>query len=325
MPAGKQGGGDFAVLLIDGYNLLAQKVKAFSWRQKLKQNQSDGLGDRWDEFTPTGRRIGTASQSGGFFDTSQNQTHAAFSAATNVSRLLVFAPAGNVIGAPFVGFSGAYQDDYAVLVSDGDLHKANPTYQVSGQVDEGVILQDHLTKSADWNTKTDGSPVDFTLDPSQKVTPITSNSIANPTVVTTPVPHGLSTGHIILISGVAGGTPTINGERTVTVISPTTFSIPVNASAGGTGGSFVRANSLNGGVGYQEISQMAGLTGFVGKIRDSADDVTYADLVTFGNVTAAPAAERATVAGIVDRFLSFDGNVTGTGTITPYVGFKRNE
>jgi hypothetical protein len=86
----------------------------------------------------------------------------------------------------------------------------------------------------------------------------------------------------------------------------------------------VLANTVNGGAGYQQVSAFSGFTGFIGKIRSSADDVTYADLITFTNVTAAPAAERKTVTGTVDRYLCFDGDVTGAGSITPFAGFARS-
>lgn len=76
---------------------------------------------------------------------------------------------------------------------------------------------------------------------------ITSNSIANPTVVTTTAPHGLATGETVKIAGVTGGTPTINGNtRVVTVTGASTFTIPVNASAGGTGGTFERVKNAGG-------------------------------------------------------------------------------
>src|SRR5216683_7771992 len=81
---------------------------------------------------------------------------------------------------------------------------------------------------------------------------ITSNTIANPTVVTTSAPHGLTTGDKILIAGNITSNPPINGSRIVTVISPTTFSVPVNCTTGGTGGSFVPENgsiSVHLGVG----------------------------------------------------------------------------
>lgn len=323
--AGKVGSGSFGVLLVNGYNLLADKVKAFTHRIESVLERSDGLGDTWEAYTPAGLSRATLSQEGAFFDDTAAQAHALLSpaAGTGTSRVLVFAPAGNTIGQPCVGCEGTYAHAYEVLASLGNLTKANVTYQVSGRMDRGVILQHHAAKTADWNTKTLSAQVDYTTDPSQRVVPITSNSIANPTVVTTTVPHGLTTGDIVLIAGVSTSDPTINGSRTVTVTGDTTFTVPVNVTTGGTGGTLVRANSANGAVGYQAVSAMTGFTGFVGKIQDSADDVTYADLITFANVTAAPAAERATVTGTVDRYLSFDGNVTGSGSITVFCGLAR--
>jgi hypothetical protein len=68
---------------------------------------------------------------------------------------------------------------------------------------------------------------------------MSSISIANPCVITTPTAHGLVTGDSITISGVSGGTfsPAINGTFTVTVTGPTdgtstTFTVPSNHSAG---------------------------------------------------------------------------------------------
>ena len=74
-------------------------------------------------------------------------------------------------------------------------------------------------------------------------TSITSNSAANPTVVTTPSSHGLVTGDVVTISGQTG-TVSINGSRTVTVTGATTFTIPVDCTAGaGTGGTITLAAS----------------------------------------------------------------------------------
>ncbi len=71
------------------------------------------------------------------------------------------------------------------------------------------------------------------------------------------------------------------------------------------------------------MTACSGFTNFVAKIRDSADDTTYADLITFADNVTAPFGERATVTGTVDRYLSVDGNVTGSGSITAWVGFAR--
>lgn len=324
---GKQGSSSFAVLLVDGYNVLAAKVQSVSWKKSIPLERTDGLGDSWEEQSPTGIMIATVTQAGAFFDTATNSIHDAFKAAALTVRLLCFAPTGNEIGGVFVGIEGSYSQTYDAAPSVGKLTKANAAYAASGQLDEGVIVQSHTSKTVDWNTKTDGTVVDYSADPTQTVIPITSATKANPCVVTTTVAHGFSSGQKVLISSNTLSGPAINSDLTITVLSTTTFSVAVNttgSSGAGTGGTLVRTNSLNGGVGYQSVSALSGLTGFVGKIRDSSDDTTYADLIDFTNVTAAPAAERKTVSGTVDRYLCFDGNVTGTGSIKPFVGFKRN-
>jgi len=66
---------------------------------------------------------------------------------------------------------------------------------------------------------------------------ITSISPTNPTVITTSSPHGLQNNRQVVISG-SNSTPSIDGEYPVTVLSPTTFSIPFNVSGPGTTGSF---------------------------------------------------------------------------------------
>ena len=74
--------------------------------------------------------------------------------------------------------------------------------------------------------------------PSATTVAITSSSVANPTVITTTAPHGLTVGDVVqvIIAGHSGSTPTINGTRLATVTGASTFTIPVNVSVGGTGG-----------------------------------------------------------------------------------------
>jgi hypothetical protein len=67
-------------------------------------------------------------------------------------------------------------------------------------------------------------------------TSIVSSSVADPTVITTASAHGLNTGASVTITGHAGSTPAIDGAHVVTVIDDTTFSIPVEVTVGGTGG-----------------------------------------------------------------------------------------
>lgn len=68
---------------------------------------------------------------------------------------------------------------------------------------------------------------------------IVSNSIANPTVIDLSSAHNLGqpgTKRIIEITGVTGSSPSINGTWTATIVDATHVSIPVNVTAGGTGG-----------------------------------------------------------------------------------------
>lgn len=315
------GSNSIGFFLASGYSLLASKLQGIAEKVAAAQARTDGLGDSWQEHTPTGMKESTLSQDGAFYDTETGNAHEALrTPSTTATRVVCLAPDGNTVGKRFLGWAGAMTTAYEVLAQVGNLTKANATYVVSGARDEGVILHALTAETADFNTES--LDTDYTAFP-QRVIPITSNSIANPTVVTTTVPHGLTSGDIIFISGVATSSPTINGERTVTVTSTTTFTVAVNVTVAGTGGTFVKANSTGGGVAYQQVTAFSGFTGFVGKIRDSADGVTYADLATFANVTSAPSAEAVTVAGTVDRYLAYDGNVTGSGSITVFGGFAR--
>jgi hypothetical protein len=60
-------------------------------------------------------------------------------------------------------------------------------------------------------------------------------------VITTEAPHGLSAGETVVISG-SNSTPTVNGSRVVTVVSTTTFTVPVTVTSLGTAGTFERAS-----------------------------------------------------------------------------------
>ncbi len=72
---------------------------------------------------------------------------------------------------------------------------------------------------------------------------IASSSVANPTHITTFNAHGYATGDRVRIFNHVSPVPDIDGPYTVTVLSPTVFTIPVNvSSAGGSSGWTQRAN-----------------------------------------------------------------------------------
>src|SRR4029077_6460969 len=134
---GKIGSASFAVLLVDGYDVLAAKVKSFSHKITALHERSDGLGDSFEASTPTGLQTLSLTQSGAFFDDATNGAHTLLAPIANlaVSRIVTFAPAGNTLASRFIGASGAYGQSYEVLGQVGALTKANVAYDVSGALD----------------------------------------------------------------------------------------------------------------------------------------------------------------------------------------------
>ncbi len=326
-------GSTSALFLVDGYNFLASKLKTLNLKITQLTEQSDGLGDANQAFSPTGKQRGSIVQGGGFWDTSALSIHDAMASKMGVTpqdtpRVMVVGCMGNTVGAVLYGIQGAFSVAYETLIQGGKLTKANAEHLLAGLIDRGQIVQPLAAQTADWNTHSLGTFVDFTTDPSQYAIPITSATKASPCVVTTTVPHGLTTGQKVLNSGNSLSTPNINADLAVTVISATTFSVAVDTSAStgaGTGGSFVLSSTVNGGIGHQQVTAFSGFTGYVGKIRHSADESTYADLATFANVTSGPNGQAVAVAAgtTVNRYTCHDGDVTGSGSITVLSAFCR--
>lgn len=106
----------------------------------------------------------------------------------------------------------------------------------------GTALQ---TETFTGDGTTTSWTTDIAADPSHEVGVITriidivSSSVADPTVITTSQAHGFNpTGDRARIKDHAGSTPTIDPtvDRPITALTPTTFSIKVNVTVGGTGG-----------------------------------------------------------------------------------------
>ena len=333
---GKYAGTQFNVFLVDGNNLIAALSESVTMGKESITQQTNAFNATSEEHTPLNLEKGVLTIGGGFFDAVADPIHGAVGSSQGIARIICAAIEDNIIGRHFMGFQGAVDTKFELLDSRDGLVKSNITFLVAGNVEEGIIVQ-HLTAyTADWDTRTGGagapdSPLDFTIDPQNRVMEIASNSIANPTVVTmktfngNPIPHGLTNNDLVFFSN-SNSTPTLNGSRVATVATPTTFTVPVNVSVAGTLGSFVRENSNAGGVGYMQVTAYSGFTGCLNKIMHSANDSAYAVLITFTDLGATylPAKERKTVAGTVDRYLASLGDVTGSGSITVFMGFCRN-
>lgn len=242
----KYGSGQAGLALVDGFSILGSLTEMSDDTAALQEDTTT-LGAAWETHEAHGVKTSQFMQAG-FYNDAEGDIHEALVDSNGVARVVCYAVNPNTNGLRFIGLSGAMQSRYKRTPGFKGFHKAAPTYEVSGQRDEGRILHALGAETADDDTEADS--VD-------------------------------------------------NG-----------------------------ASSANGGVGYLQVTavDLDGYDDIVVKIRDSADDITFADLITFAAATAHPHAERTTVAGTVDRYLATSWAFTGTGTspeVSFFVGFAR--
>lgn len=85
------------------------------------------------------------------------------------------------------------------------------------------------------------------------------------------------------------------------------------------------ASSSNGGVGFLHVTANAHNASTTFKIQHSADNSTWADLVTFASVsTSTVTSERKTATGTVNRYLRASWTFSGSGSVTFHVNFARS-
>lgn len=119
---------------------------------------------------------------------------------------------------------------------------------------------------------------------------IVSSSVGNPTTITTAGAHRLTVGStpLVRIAGHAGSTPSLNAEYTATVTGTTTFTIPVNVTTAGTGGTAQRFTLIN-------VASPRCRTGFTGPLNQAQ--------VKYSALTALPAGFGATARERFDSLL----------------------
>ena len=322
----KYGSPDVPFFLVAGRSLLAV-VTDFVEDAEAVTEETTPLGATWPTNAPVGEIKATLSLNG-FYDDSVGSIDEALAANEAVSQVVAYGVEGNTAGKQFVGLAGAYGSKYSRAVSRGALHKVAVTCTVSGNKDEGVILHPLGAETAAGDTHL--TSVDRSTETKTTKIPITSSSVAAATVITTTVPHGLTDQDVVVIAGHAGSTPAISGPYTATVTGLSTFTIPVNVSVGGTGGTVVRAMSANGGYAYLMVPALTlgGYTNLAVLVKHSLDNTTFITLGTFTVVTTAPAAQRLVVAAAtpVYRYLDCAWAWTGSGSgmsATFMVGFAR--
>lgn len=84
------------------------------------------------------------------------------------------------------------------------------------------------------------------------------------------------------------------------------------------------ASSANGGVGFLHVDAITGTPNAVIKIQHSTDNITFTDLITFANVTAAKTAQKVAVAGTVNRYVrAMVFSIGGASSVSFIVAFAR--
>jgi len=118
-------------------------------------------------------------------------------------------------------------------------------------------------------------------DPRDTSISITSSSVATQTVITTASTHGLSAGDRVFISGHTGSTPEIKGEyQVISVPTTTTFTIDVNVTVGGTGGSLLKMKWTDNAA----LCLRDYLVSSFGLLADPIDEINDTSFITAANI-----------------------------------------
>lgn len=319
---------DISFVLVDGYDITSLLPGGMTVGPDTAVTENiRSYGEGWPRFADTGSRLAGSITLMALYDDAAGATRDVFVEKEGINRVIVWCVGGNVIGRRFQGYAGQIGQKITRIAADATFTKANVEYNANGASENGVILHPLGAETAGGDTT--ASSVDWSTDVRARSAVIASSSVANPSVITTTGPHGLVTGQKVVIAGHSGSTPAINGQQTVTVLTPTTFSITgVNVTVAGTGGTVTHASTVLGGSAYIACSALTlgGYDNIVGKVQHSADNSTFADLVTFTAITTALVAERLTTTATVNRYLASAWAFGGSGTApsaTLFIGFQR--
>jgi len=164
--------------------------------------------------------------------------------------------------APTPGLKGAALTSYA-----GQIPFANPasgnTYlaRLAAQATQAgqLLLCDRLWHNSGYTiTSTSAQVIGNT---------VTSSSVANPSVITCSANVPFANGDVVNIQGHTGSTPAISGSYTISNVSGATFTIPVDVTVGGTGGTVglaFPARDGNGAIAGAEVQLGVEVSGAVG-------------------------------------------------------------
>lgn len=159
---------------------------------------------------------------------------------------------------------------------------------------------------------------------------ITSSTIDNPTNILCAAVHGLVSGDSVIIAGHTSVDPDINNSYVVTVIDTLNFTIPVNVTDDGVGGTCTKINTNYGLQAYLVVTAFTGtdVTMTIEESMDDADTDAYAAVSggAFTQVAAVTTERIATAVDLkVERHLRLaTSTVGGVTSVTFAVCYNRN-
>jgi len=210
---------------------------------------------------------------------------------------IIFVPGNTAVGGDKAFFMDSILGSVALSAPRSGLQRLRGRFQGAQSLRAGLIIAQVEQSFPTGNTfipvPTTGIDVGINVG-------ITSSSIANPTVITTPTEHSIKSGQTVVIEGHAGSTPSINGSHVATRLTATTFTIPVNVTIGGTGGTVT--NSTGTAAAYC-VYKKTGTSAFIVDIEDAvATGGPYASANLFPSFTARSSEYREDTADAGKRF-----------------------
>ena len=313
-----------AFVIFGGRNV---STEFFSLDEQVEQalTQANGLSESMLRHLPVGEAKVDLQAVNGFYDDDTTKLLTALQGNGASRQLISYGVAGFTQGCDCVLMDGVFGVKLGRVASRDDLTKLNAKYVGSGSYYRGHIIH---PPTAETSASSNNQATSFDRNNSPEIprVVITSSSVANPTVITTASSHGLTTGDVVMIENHSGSTPAVSGQYTVTVTSTTTFTVPVNVTVGGTGGTVKKLSQVNGVADLHLCGlTLVGYTSVTVKVRHSTDNITFTDLATFTNVTAIHQTNRQTITGTINRYLAISWLFNGSGSgqsITPYVAIS---
>lgn len=178
-----------AYLLVGGRNLSGD---TFNLDETIEQvlEEMHGLGDSWEEHTPVGLARTTLEATGGLYDDRTAGNVEALQAKGETLQVVDYGFMGMTLGASCVVLNGSYAAVWKRMAARDGLVKAHAVHRITGDYRRGRILSPLSALTTDPNPGL-GTSVDNSTTVGLQAIPITSSSVANPTVITTTVPLSL--------------------------------------------------------------------------------------------------------------------------------------